>query len=89
MNENVALAMRKTAEDANKEREQTSRIAAEQWVDAIVLDAIQKAAKRGEFYVDIQVPTNIHKVYATDYIKTGGFTVEPSRQHSRYIRISW
>lgn len=89
MNENVALAMRKTAEDANNEREQTSRIAAEQWVDAIVLDAIQKTAKRGEFHVDIQIPTNVHKTYATNYIETGGFTVEPFREYGRYIRIKW
>ena len=89
MNENVALAMRKTAEDANNTREQTCRIAAEQWVDETALDAIQKAAKRGEFHVDIQIPTNIHKTYAMDYIKTGGFTGEPFKQYSRYIRINW
>lgn len=90
MNENVALAMRKVAEDANNEREQTSKMAAEQWVDSVVLETIKKTAQRGEYHLDIQVPRNVHKTYAENYLATGGFTLSQfGTEYSRYIRIAW
>ena len=89
MNENVALAMRQVADKANEEREQASKIAAEQWVENTVLPAIQQNAQRGEFHLDIHIPNNIHKSYAERYIATGGFTIDQFREYSRYIRISW
>ena len=90
MNENVAQAMRQVADKANKERIDAQRIAAEQWVNTVALSAVKQTAEWGEYHCDIQVPTNIHKGYAEDYIKTGGFATEGfGREYSRYIRIKW
>ena len=90
MNENVAQAMRQVADNANKERINSQRNAAEQWVEAVALPAVKRTAKRGEYHCDVQVPVNIHKGYAEDYIKSGGFTTEGfGREYNRYIRIKW
>ena len=90
MNENVAQAMRQIADNANEEHINSQRIAAEQWVNTVALPAVKQAAERGEYRYDIQVPLNIHKAFAEDYIKTGGFATEGfGREYSRYIRIKW
>lgn len=90
MNENVAQAMHQMAENANNEREQASKIAAEQWVDSVVLETIKRTAQRGEYHLDIMVPRNVHKTYAENYLITGGFTLDQfGTEYSRYIRIKW
>jgi hypothetical protein len=89
MNENVSRAMRQVADNANQERINSQRNAAEQWVDTVALSAVKRTAERGEYHYDIQVPANIHKGYVEGYIKTGGFDIEGFGKHSRYIRIKW
>ena len=84
---NLSLTMRETADKTNADREQTSKNMAEQWVDAVLLPSVKRAAENGEYYTTVRVPNNIHYEYATAHLISMGFTLE--RMRDRYTRINW
>ena len=89
MNEQVATNMREIADKVNEDREMQVKMAAEQWVDAVAFPLIKQAAERGEYQLDVQVPTTIHKEYADQRLKAYGFTTAHYGERSRYTRVQW
>jgi hypothetical protein len=90
MNEQVATNMREIADKVNEDRKMQVKMAAEQWVDAVAFPVIKQAAERGEYQLDVQVPTTIHKEYVDQRLRAYGFTTEQyGRDYSRYTRVKW
>ena len=90
MGEQVAMNMREIADKVNEERKQQVKMAAEQWVDAVAFPAIKQAAERGEYHLDINIPTNVHKGYVDHRLGEYGFATEQyGREYSRYLRVKW
>ena len=90
MENQVALNMREIADKVNEERRQKIIMIAEQWVDAVAYPIIKQTAERGEYYLNIQIPIDIHKGYVDKRLQEYGFMTEHfGREYARYLCVKW